>query len=114
MPNSRRHPRSRSGCRQHPILQVRAVNARPKGGHRSAGSLDTYETFPSLSTHAVRPFRAATMTVTESKGLKKGSRVYWRGDATDGGRITETSWDAVTTPWNSARGPTYHRGTRRQ
>jgi len=34
---------------------------------------------------------AATMTVTESKGLRKGSRVYWRGDATDSVRITETS-----------------------
>ena len=36
------------------------------------------------------------MTVAESKGLKKGSCVYWRGDATDGGIITEMSWDAVT------------------
>ena len=36
------------------------------------------------------------MTVIESKGLKKGNRVYWRGDATDSGTITETSWDAVT------------------
>ncbi len=26
------------------------------------------------------------MTAAESKGLKKGSRVYWRGDAADGGR----------------------------
>ena len=25
------------------------------------------------------------MTAAESKGLKKGSRVYWQGDATDGG-----------------------------
>ena len=25
------------------------------------------------------------MTAAESKGLKKGSRVYWRGDAADGG-----------------------------
>jgi hypothetical protein len=35
-----------------------------------------------------------SMTVSESKGLKKGSRVYWRGDADDNGRITEISWDA--------------------
>ena len=35
------------------------------------------------------------MNTAESKGLKKGSRVYWRGDATDGGIITEMSWDAV-------------------
>jgi hypothetical protein len=32
------------------------------------------------------------MTVTESKGLKKGARVYWQGDAGDSGIITETSW----------------------
>jgi hypothetical protein len=37
----------------------------------------------------------ATVKVTESKDLKKGTRVYWRGDATDSGVITETSWDAV-------------------
>jgi hypothetical protein len=54
------------------------------------------------------------MTVAESKGLKKGSRVYWRGDATDGGRITDISWDAShdrleqwsggqSTPWGHAR-----------
>ena len=29
------------------------------------------------------------MTAAESKGLKKGSRVYWQGDATDGGIITK-------------------------
>ena len=36
------------------------------------------------------------MTAAKSKGLKKGSRVYWQGDATDGGIITKMSWDAVT------------------
>ena len=40
------------------------------------------------------------MTVTESKGLKKGSCVYWRGDATDSGTITATSWDSVTIAWD--------------
>jgi hypothetical protein len=29
------------------------------------------------------------MTATESKDLKKGARVYWRGDAADSGTITE-------------------------
>jgi hypothetical protein len=28
------------------------------------------------------------MTVAESKGLKKGTRVYWQGDAADSGVIT--------------------------
>ena len=36
------------------------------------------------------------MTVAESKGLKKGGRVYWRGDAAADGSITEISWDATT------------------
>ena len=31
------------------------------------------------------------MTVAESKGLKKGARVYWQGDAADSGVITETT-----------------------
>ena len=39
------------------------------------------------------------MTVNESKALKKGTRVYWRGDAADSGVVTETSWDAVTIAW---------------
>ena len=43
------------------------------------------------------------MTVNESKDLKKGTRVYWRGDAADSGIITETSWDAVTIAWNNGK-----------
>jgi len=57
---------------------------------------------------------AATMTVTESKGLKKGSRVYWRGDATDSGRITETSWDAVTIAWDNGQVAIVHPGDMRE
>ena len=36
------------------------------------------------------------MTAAKSKDLKKGARVYWRGDADDGGIVTHRSWDAVT------------------
>jgi hypothetical protein len=43
----------------------------------------------------------AIMTVDESKALKKKARVYWRGNASDSGIITETSWDAVTIAWNN-------------
>ncbi len=43
------------------------------------------------------------MTAAESKGLKRGNRVYWRGDATDGGIIIETSWDTVTIAWDSGQ-----------
>ena len=54
------------------------------------------------------------MTVTESKGLKKGSRVYWRGDATDGGKITGTSWEAVTIAWDNGQVATVHHGDMRE
>jgi len=43
------------------------------------------------------------MNVAESKGLKKGNRVYWRGDATDSGIITEMSWDAVMIVWDNGQ-----------
>jgi hypothetical protein len=51
------------------------------------------------------------MTVTESKGLKKGSRVYWRGDPTDSGKVTGTSWDAVTIAWDNGQVAIVHTGT---
>jgi hypothetical protein len=50
----------------------------------------------------------ATMTVTESKGLAKGTRVYWRGNAAHSGIITEVSWDAVTIAWNNGQVATRH------
>jgi hypothetical protein len=43
------------------------------------------------------------MKVTESKNLKKGTSVYWRGDAADSGIITETSWNAVTIAWDNGK-----------
>ena len=54
------------------------------------------------------------MNVAESKGLKKGNRVYWRGDATDGGIITEMSWDAVTITWDNGQVATVHHGDMRE
>ena len=54
------------------------------------------------------------MTAAESKGLKKGSHVYWRGDATDGGRITEISWDAVTIAWDNGQVARVHHGDMRE
>jgi len=50
------------------------------------------------------------MTVTESKNLKQGTRVYWRGDAADSGIITETSWNAVTIAWNNGKVASVHHG----
>jgi hypothetical protein len=54
------------------------------------------------------------MTVNESKGLKKGTRVYWRGDTADGGIITETRWDAVTIAWNNGQVASVHHGDMRE
>jgi hypothetical protein len=54
------------------------------------------------------------MTVTESKDLKKGNRVYWRGNAADFGTITETSWDAVTITWNNGQVASVHHGDMRE
>jgi hypothetical protein len=55
----------------------------------------------------------ATMTVTESKDLKKGTRVYWRGNAADSGLITATSWDAVTIAWKNGQVARVHHGDMR-
>jgi hypothetical protein len=54
------------------------------------------------------------MTVSESKALTKGTRVCWRGDAADGGVITETSWDAVTIAWDNGQTARVHRGDMRE
>jgi hypothetical protein len=54
------------------------------------------------------------MTVTESKGLKKGDRVYWRGDSADYGIITETSWDSVTIAWDNGQVASVHHGDMRE
>ena len=54
------------------------------------------------------------MNASESKGLKKGNRVYWRGDANDGGIITEMSWDAVTIAWDNGHVAAVHHGDMRE
>ena len=54
------------------------------------------------------------MTVDESKALKKGTRIYWRGDAADSGTITATSWDAVTIAWNDGKVARVHHGDMRE
>jgi hypothetical protein len=54
------------------------------------------------------------MTTRESKDLKKGTRVYWRGDAADSGIVTETSWDAVTITWDNGQVARVHHGDMRQ
>jgi hypothetical protein len=59
-------------------------------------------------------FPGGAMTVTESKSLKKGTRVYWQGDAGDSGVITETSWDAVTIAWQNGQVARVYHGDMRE
>jgi hypothetical protein len=54
------------------------------------------------------------MTNAESKELKKGSRVYWRGDAADGGSITEMHWDSVTIAWDNGKVAAVYHGDMRE
>ena len=54
------------------------------------------------------------MTATESKDLKKGARVYWRGDAADSGTVTASSWDAVTIAWSDGQVASVHHGDMRE
>ena len=54
------------------------------------------------------------MNAAESKGLKKGSHVYWRGDAADRGSISEMSWDAVTIAWDNGQVARVHHGDMRE
>jgi hypothetical protein len=62
----------------------------------------------------LRYSEGASMTAAESRELKKGSRVYWRGDGADGGNITEISWDAVTIAWDNGQLATVHHGDMRE
>jgi hypothetical protein len=54
------------------------------------------------------------MTADESKDLKKGAHVYWRGDSTDSGTITEKNWNAVTIAWNNGHVAIVHHGDMRE
>jgi hypothetical protein len=54
------------------------------------------------------------VTAAESKNLKKGDRVFWRGDAADSGTISGRSWDAVTIAWENGQVATVHHGDMRE
>ena len=71
-------------------------------------------TMPRSSNAQVVPSKATVGAINESKGFKKGTRVYWRGDAADGGIVTETSWDAVTIAWDNGKVASVHHGDMRE
>jgi hypothetical protein len=54
------------------------------------------------------------VNATESKNLKKGDRVYWKGDAADRGVVIENSWDAVTITWDNGHVAVVHHGDMRE
>jgi hypothetical protein len=54
------------------------------------------------------------VTAAESKNLQKDIRVCWRGDAADGGVVTETSWAGVTIIWDNGHVATVHHGDMRE
>ncbi len=54
------------------------------------------------------------MNAAESKTLTKGSRVYWQGNAADGGTVTATTWDAVTITWDNGHVAVVHHGDMRE
>jgi hypothetical protein len=41
------------------------------------------------------------MTGAESRALKVGDRVMWKGDKIDRGTVSEISWAGVTISWDS-------------
>ena len=41
------------------------------------------------------------MTGSQSRLLKVGTRICWRGDKNDQGTVTEKSWSGVTLKWDS-------------
>lgn len=54
------------------------------------------------------------MTVTESKGLKLGARVCWKGNVTDAGKITDKNWNSVTIAWDNHHTATVYHGDMRE
>jgi hypothetical protein len=66
------------------------------------------------SSMSIRLTGETTMRVAESKDLKKGTRVYWRGGVADAGTITGTSWDAVTIAWDNGEIASVHHGDMRE
>jgi len=54
------------------------------------------------------------VTADESRNLKTGDRVFWRGDAADGGTVRSRSWDAVAIAWDNGQAATVHHGDMRE
>src|SRR5262249_33917585 len=72
----------------------------PAGTSTRKDAALSYQSLACHNTFATKSRRKRYMTVDESKSLKKGNRIYWRGDPADSGVVTETSWDAVTIAWD--------------
>jgi hypothetical protein len=53
------------------------------------------------------------MSPDDSRKLTIGNRVCWQGRPDDGGKITETSWNAVTIAWDDEHVAVVHHGDMR-
>jgi hypothetical protein len=54
------------------------------------------------------------MNFAESKTLKIDSRVCWQGKDDDGGKVTDTNWNAVTIAWDNGQVSDVHHGDMRE
>ena len=54
------------------------------------------------------------MTGAESRILKTGCYVYWRGNADDRGKVIGMSWEAVTIAWENGQVANVHHGDMRE
>jgi hypothetical protein len=54
------------------------------------------------------------MSPDDSRKLTRGNRVCWQGKPDDGGKITETNWNAVTITWDDQNVAVVHHGDMRE
>jgi hypothetical protein len=54
------------------------------------------------------------MTADDSRKLTIGNRVCWQGKPEDTGKITKTTWSAVTIAWNNHHVATVYHGDMRE
>jgi hypothetical protein len=48
------------------------------------------------------------MNAEQSKSLKIGERVSWRGESTDLGTVIEKNWNAVKIKWDAGKTSEFH------
>ena len=90
------------------------VDGHQRAPRRRAGFLRIGQLLRCNRPSVSRVLWRCNMTAAESRKLKKGHRVCWRGDTADSGTITETSWHAVTIAWDNGQVAAVHHGDMRE